>query len=172
MGSRAAFRLSKMAPDNLISIARHLAAGQVGLRRGRPRQTDLCRAVSATYYALFHTLARCGADSLAGATRASRSQPAWEQIYRALEHGHAKNQCQNRAILNRFPPEIQDFADYFVLMQHHRHRADYAPMTNFSRIAVLTLIEQAEEIVHGFNSAPADDRRAFAIYALFRLRGD
>ncbi len=161
-----------MDPANLISIARHLAAGQAGLRRGRPRQTDLCRAVSATYYALFHTLARCGADLLAGATPASRSQPAWEQIYRALEHGHARNQCQNRTVLTRFPPAIQDFADYFVLMQRHRHRADYAPATNFSRIGVLTLIEQAEEIVIGFNDAPANDRRAFAIYALFRQRGE
>ena len=161
-----------MAPDNLISIARHLATGQVGLRRGRPRQTDLCRAVSATYYALFHTLARCGADSLAGATRASRSQQAWEQIYRALEHGHAKNQCQNRAVLTRFPPEIQDFADYFVLMQRHRHQADYAPVTDFCRIGVLALIEQAEGIINGFNNAPTNDRRAFAIYALFRLRGN
>ena len=172
MGSRAASRLSEMAPDNLISIARHLAAGQVGLRRGRPRQTDLCRAVSAAYYALFHTLARCGADLLAGATRASRSQPAWEQIYRALEHGHAKNQCQNRAGLNRFPPEIQDFAEYFVLMQRHRHQADYAPTTDFSRVEILKMIEQAEEIVIGFSNAPANDRRAFAIYALFRQRGE
>lgn len=161
-----------MAPDNLISIARHLAGGQVGLRRGRPRQTDLCRAVSAAYYALFHTLARCGADLLAGATRTSRSQPAWEQIYRALEHGHAKNQCQNRAVLNRFPLAIQDFAKYFVLMQRHRHQADYAPTTNFSRIEVLALIERAEEISSGFDNAPANDRRAFAIYALFRMRGD
>ena len=173
MGSRAAHRrLSKMNPDTLISIARHLAAGQVGLRRGRPRQTDLCRAISATYYALFHTLARCGADLLAGATRPSRSQPAWEQIYRALEHGHAKNQCQNSSVMARFPAEIRDFAEHFALMQRHRHRADYAPSTDFDRVQVLAFIERSEDVISSFDNAPANDRRAFAIHALFRTRQD
>lgn len=172
MGSRAGSRLSKMAPDNLISIARHLASGQVGLRRGRPRQADLCRAVSTAYYALFHTLARCGADLLAGATPASRSQPAWEQIYRALEHGHAKNQCQNLAVVDRFPPEIREFADHFVLTQRQRHRADYTPVTNLRRQAVTLLIDHTDDVITRFNSAPDRDRRAFAIHALFRTRQD
>ena len=169
MGSRAA-QVSEMAPDNLISIARHLAGGRVGRRLGRPRQTDLCRAVSAAYYALFHTLARCGADLLAGATRASRSQPAWEQTYRALEHGHASSQFRNRAALDRFPPEIREFAAHFVIMQRRRHHADYAPMTDFSRSQVELLVSQTESVIGRFNGAPARDRRAFVIYALFRLR--
>lgn len=37
---------------------------------------------------------------------------------------------------------------------------------------ILKMIDHAEEIVAGFNNALANDRRAFAIYALFRLRGD
>ena len=49
-----------MNPQDLISGARLLAQGNG--RRGRPRQADLCRAVSTAYYALFHTLAGCGAD--------------------------------------------------------------------------------------------------------------
>lgn len=161
-----------MDPNNLISIARHLAGGQVGPRQGRPRQTDLCRAISNGYYALFHTLARCGADELAGKTRASRSQPAWQQIYRGLEHGHAKNQCQNRAIMTRFPPAIQEFAEHFILMQRHRHRADYAAVTNWQRVAVAVLVDSTEDVIRRFNSAPVRDRRAFAIHVLFRTRQD
>ena len=34
------------------------------------------------------------------------------------------------------------------------------------------MIDRAEEIGDGFNNAPANDRRAFAIYALFRQRGE
>ena len=158
-----------MNPQDLIRSARRQAGGA---GRGRPRQTDLCRAVSSAYYAMFHTLARCGADLLAGATRSARSQPAWAQTYRALEHGHALNQCRNRAVVDRFPPAIQDFARHFVMMQRYRHYADYTPTTDFVRSRVMPLIDQTEQVISQFNDVPVRDRRAFAIYILFRLRPD
>ena len=158
-----------MNPQDLIRSARRQAGGA---GRGRPRQTDLCRAVSSAYYAMFHTLARCGADLLAGATRPARSQPAWAQTYRALEHGHALNQCRNRAVVDRFPSAIRDFARHFVETQRYRHHADYTPTTNFVRSWVMALIEQTEQIINRFNNVPVRDRRAFAIYVLFRLRPD
>ena len=43
-----------MNPRDLIKIARQLASGAVDGNRGRPRQAELRRAVSAAYYALFH----------------------------------------------------------------------------------------------------------------------
>ena len=72
------------APD-FIETARHLTSST-----GRPRQTDLRRAVSTTYYALFHCLAACYADTIVGGPGAKRSKPAWRQAYRALNHGSAK----------------------------------------------------------------------------------
>ena len=158
-----------MNPQDLISSARRQAGGS---GRGRPRQTDLCRAVSSAYYAMFHTLARCGADLLAGATRASRSQPAWVQTYRALEHGQALNRCRNSSVVSRFPPAIQEFADCFAEMQRRRHYADYAPVTSFTRLHVAMLLDQTAQVINQFNNAPVRDRRAFAIYVLFRLRPD
>ena len=157
-----------MNPQDLISGARLLAHGNG--RRGRPRQADLCRAVSTAYYALFHTLAGCGADLIAGATRRSRSQPAWEQTYRALEHGHARNQCRNTSVIARFPQEVQDFAGWFVEAQRYRHYADYAPVTAFTRTEVVGMVDTTEGIIAQFNAAPTRDRRAFAIYALLRVR--
>ena len=159
-----------MNPSDLIDIARHLATG--GGRRGRPRQTDLCRAVSTTYYAQFHTTARCGADMLAGATRANRNQSAWEQTYRALEHGNARNQCRNQSAMAQFPLEIQEFARHFVDMQQRRHHADYAPVTDFNRSVIMALIGETERVIAQFNNAPANTRRAFAIHVLFRTRRD
>ncbi len=159
-----------MNPPHLIAIARQLAAREG--RRGRPRQTELCRAISAAYYAMFHTLARCGADLIAGATRAGRSQPAWEQTYRALEHGHARNQCRNRPLVSRFPLDIQDFAEHFVDMQLHRQFADYAPVTDFDRSRVTYLVDLTERTINLFNGVATRDRRAFAIYVLLRTRRD
>lgn len=159
-----------MNPQDLISGARLLAYGNG--RRGRPRQADLCRSVSAAYYALFHTLAGCCADLLVGSTRSRRSQPAWEQTYRALEHGHAANQCRNAAVMARFPEAVQEFGEWFVVVQSQRHYADYAPITAFNRTAVVRLVDTTESIIAQFNAVPTRDRRAFAIYALLRLRRD
>ena len=147
-----------------------LAGDSSETRRGRPRQTDLCRAVSAAYYALFHALSRNCADMLAGSTRANRSQPAWRQTYRPLEYGLARNQCRNQAVMLRFPLEIQWFGELFVVMQQIRHHADYDPMATFSRFLVMRQIDQAEEAIERFNSVERGQRRAFAIYVLFGVR--
>ena len=159
-----------MNPDDLIRIAEHLASGGVRGRIGRPVQAELRRAVSATYYALFHALSRCCANMLVGATPASRSQQAWRQVYRALEHGHAKNQCSNWNILSRFPYQIQEFGRLFVAMQRQRQDADYDPYGQFFRSDVLGFIDQAKKVLPEFADTDTRDQRAFAVHVLFRVR--
>ena len=167
-----------MEPFDLKRIAEQLASGAVGSGVGRPRQAELRRAVSTAYYAMFHTLARCCADTLVGATRARRSQQAWRQTYRSLEHGLARNQCSNRTMLRRFPQPIRKFAEMFVNMQYLRHIADYdpdpdlSPETAFVRAHIMQLITEISTIITEFQSADIIDRRAFAVFVLFRLRRD
>ena len=159
-----------MNPHDLIRIAGLLASGTAGGNRGRPRQAELRRAVSTAYYALFHALALCCANMVVGATRRNRSQPAWRQTYRALEHGHAKNQCNNQAVIGRFPPAIRRFAELFAEMQQQRHEADYDPESVFYRDETLYLIDQVEQTITDLDGVPARDKRAFAVYVLFRSR--
>lgn len=156
-----------MNPRHLIRIVRELASGAVSGSRGRPRQAELRRAMSAAYYALFHTLAHCCADRLAGSGRAGA---AWIQTYRALEHGHARNQCDNRSAMSAFPPEIQSFGRRFVFMQRQRQQADYSPDVTFSRGRVVQFINETEDTITAFESAPNPDRRAFALHVLLRRR--
>ena len=81
-----------MQPHDLIASARKLLGeGQVG----SPRQSDLKRAQSTACYAMFHALCRNCADTVVGKTKANRSQRAWIQAYRAMDHKHAKKQCKN-----------------------------------------------------------------------------
>ena len=80
-----------MRPADFIATARDLVDSNP---RGRPRETNLRRAVSTTYYALFHCLAAAGADLLVGGAGADRSRPAWRQAYRALQHGPARKRCE------------------------------------------------------------------------------
>lgn len=159
-----------MNPYDLIRIARHLATGGVGGNRGRPRQADLRRAVSTAYYALFHALSRCCADTLAGGTPAHRRQRGWQLVYRSLEHGPARNRLSNPAEMQTFPPEIRNFGLLFVEMQRQRHRADYDPTEAFAREHVLQFIAQTEQAVVGLEQCASADCRSFALYTLFRPR--
>ena len=155
--------------DDLLEIAGTLAYGGIGAQRGRPKQTELRRAVSATYYALFHTLARNAADLLVGDRSSTRTRQAWRQTYRALDHRRIKNQCTKQTIA-RFPQGIQDFADHFVRMQRRRHLADYDPFERFARGSVTQLVEATRSTIDEFENVARDDRRAFAVFVLFDLR--
>lgn len=139
--------------------------------RGRPRQSDLRRAVSTAYYALFHCLALCCADLLVGGPGSNRSRPAWNQTYRALQHGFVRQRCEHRNVAN-FPSEIRYFAQIFVGMQQHRHRADYDPDVSLVKADVVQLIDYAEDAIRRFQQAPARDRRAFAVYVLLPARNN
>ena len=164
-----------MTPHNFIATARELSRAD---RRGRPRETNLRRAISTAYYAQFHCLAVCCADMLVGGPGSNRSRPAWRQVYRALQHGIVRNRCNNRNAISRFPSQIQDFAKHFIYMQKKRHSADYDPyamrnpITSFLKSDVVQDILVTEGIINRFNQTPARDRRAFAVYVLLDVRND
>jgi hypothetical protein len=138
--------------------------------KGRPVQAELRRAVSTAYYAMFHCLARCCADTMVGGSGSNRSNQAWRQIYRALQHGDAKNACANKNVMAKFPIEIQDFATQFVTMQKKRHHADYDPTGVYYRSAVVRDISATQAAITAFIGAPIKDRRAFAAWVLFKER--
>ena len=156
-----------MTPANLIATSWELVGTN---RRGRPRQSNLRRAVSTAYYAMFHCLAACCADTLVGGAGADRSEPAWRQAYRALEHGTARERCRRTPIVQRFPSDIRQFAYKFVDMQQKRHQADYDPEVDFSKDVVILDIGATNEIIRNFQRVPVKDRRAFAVYVLLSVR--
>ena len=159
--------LEGLRPPDLIQTAKDLVAAS----NGRPRQTNLRRAVSTVYYALFHCLAQCCADSMIGGAGATRSRSAWIQVYRALDHGQVKHCCRQKPrVLELFPKEIQDFANAFATLQEKRHAADYDPAEKFYKSDVEIHIQIAESVIEGFKSAPLKDRRAFAALVLFKSR--
>ena len=157
-----------MRPSDFIATARDLAAGTTGRR---PRQTNLRRAVSTTYYALFHCVAVCCADMLVGGAGANRSAQAWRQAYRALQHTTVRQCCAN-PIIERFPGGIQDFAGRFTDMQRKRESADYDPDGTFYKSDVLDDIDTTENVISQFLKVPLKDRRAFAVYVLLNIRNN
>lgn len=157
-----------MKPLELIQTAKRLAS----MSRNKPRQSDLRRAISTAYYALFHCVCRNCADCLIGTASADRSAPAWQQAYRSVVHGTVKHQCKNRTIMCKFPKDIEDFGNCFVELQFERHKADYDPNARFTRTEILTSIDSAESAIRAFGKTRIKDRRAFAAWTSMPTRKD
>ena len=150
------------ASDFLTSAANLVPTGP-----GRPLETDLRRAVSTAYYALFHSLAECCADELFN--RNMRGQPGWVRIYRALNHGRAEEACRDRET-HSFPIAIREFANLFVDLQQQRHKADYDPLATFDKSEVERVIAAGGVVLEAFENAGRYPRRSFAAHVLFRRR--
>jgi hypothetical protein len=115
-------------------------------------------------------MARTCADLLVGGDGASKSKSAWAQVYRAVEHGFAKNACKDGLIISKFPRPIEDFANVFATMQVKRLNADYDPFAKFTKSEVAQDIATAERAMADFVKAPLKDRRAFCAFVLFKKR--
>ncbi len=120
---------------DLIATSRALLDASVR----RPRESDLRRAISTVYYALFHCLAECCADTLVGGKRADRTERAWLQVFRALEHGAARDRCNSKKLAD-FPKRVQDLGNAFVGLQKRRRDADYNPAAQFSKLSVTSSV--------------------------------
>jgi len=156
-----------------IATAKDLAGAE---SPGKPRETNLRRAASTTYYALFHCTPAFSADLLAGDSTADRNNSTWRQAYRALEHGNAKTQCDS-ADIAQFPAAIRDLAKLFIAMQKKRHYADYDPATTYNgksitKSAVIQDIRSAESVINHVRRVSKKDLRAFAIFVLLKRRKD
>ena len=157
-----------MSPESFIKTAREL----IPTGQGKPRSTNLRRAVSTAYYALFHCLAGSCADTLIGGVHAIRGSGAWILTYRALNHRSAKAKCRDEQNLRQFSESIREFAEMFARMQGHRHRADYAPDAGFRKSEAIQRITEAENAIRDFEKESLVERRAFAAYILFKERPD
>lgn len=116
-----------------------------GMNLDNRSQTNLNRAPSTAYYALFHAHCLNCADSLVGVAGTERSQRVWLQAYRAVEHAKARKKC-NRIIneIMDFPDGIITFTFKFVELQEKRYLADYDPLYQLTHNDVLNHIASAE----------------------------
>ena len=153
-----------MQPSDLLASASLL----IEASKGKPSQVNLRRAVSSTYYALFHALARNCADMLIGGQGAQKSKHAWIEVYRSLGHGTAKSACEHKEVIVKFPLAIADFSSKFIEMQRKRHAADYDPSARFYKSDVISDVAATEIVISSFNVAPTKDKRAFASWVLFK----
>ena len=155
-----------MISRNLVETARALIPDGPG----RPRQTDLRRAASTTYYAAFHRLMQCCADRLVGTGPAQQSPP-WKRVYRALNHAQCTKVCSSGET-QALSPAVRKLTNLLPDLKGRRHAADYDPAARFTKSDVLRDIEATEAALDAFDSAPSEDQRELAVLLLFRERPD
>ena len=161
-----------MNPVELIALARALVNGVIRSGATAPTQTELRRAVSCTYYSMFHTLSTSNANALIGSSPAEQHRWTWHQTYRAADHRPTRNKLSRANLGGRFPVSIRNFGEVFTIAQKERHSADYDPHREFYPSDVIELIDKADAAITDFNQTPDDIRRDLAVHILTNIRAD
>ena len=153
--------------DNWIKCARLLCEVEASEEM---EQACLRLARIAAYYAAFHALGRMCADSFAGTIEAERSNRAWIEVYRSLNHSNALSACR-KAIREKdpidFPQPIKTFADGFIQLLEYRNPANYDPNMQAVKSETIDVIDLSESSISYIRSANKKDSTAFASWVLF-----
>ena len=160
--------------EDLLKQAYRLAT----LDAKKPRQVNLRRAISSTYYALFHMLVDEACRVQIGA---HHSQAPFRQVLgRAFAHGVMKDACksfgggtlkksvsQGLPATFTIPSEIRGLAEVFVDLQEKWHLADYDLTVRFNRSDVLYLIGFVTGRMLLFKDLPSSDEKRFFLACLW-----
>ncbi|MFZ3033516.1 MAG: hypothetical protein WA138_05845 [Parvibaculum sp.] len=164
-------------PQNLLSISNELTTTN---GRGAPQQAKLRRAISTSYYALFHFLIRNATDLLVGPTQ--RNTPRYGIIYRSFEHAQMRTVSENVSKSNMpaaytralgtvsFGNKIRSCAATFVELQALRHEADYDPAKRVALTDAKATIANAKQAMSNFDAASTDEKNLFLTMLGFKLR--
>lgn len=138
----------------------------------RPRTVHPRRAVSASYYALFHYV-----TTQAAYTAVPRS---WEQMSRGFTHtgiakiaGWLKGDSSPTSVSGTVrlarSPEMIEFARIFVILQKEREDADYSHEVVIDRQTGQQMIDNSRAAIDGLNQLDYDDESWRAFVALMLM---
>jgi uncharacterized protein (UPF0332 family) len=157
-------------PEHLFEQAEALVASP------QARQDDLRRAISASYYALFHFTLTAAADMVVGTD--DRSSARYSLVYRSVDHSRLRALCcqlsGTRPQLPLTPSDgfgrIADFARIAFHLYELRNLADYDPSRPFTTDEARVAISDAREAIKRFQQGTVEQQKAFLTLLLFRSR--
>lgn len=176
--SEAKQKLAVLNPQHLLDQAQLLGSAR---NSRRPRQVDIRRAISASYYAVFHLVLTAIADEFVGKTQ--RNELRYVLVYRNLDHRTFRLICEEVAKptvpqrLQKYLPagglerNLRSFSDIAVRLQALRHDADYDPSSLHSSVDALFAQYLARTALSKFTLADPTHRKAFLTLLAFPPRG-
>jgi hypothetical protein len=141
------------------------------------RPTDLRRAISNAYYALFHLALTAATDMIVGADQ--RTTPRYSLVYRSVDHSQLRSLCSRVSATNPqnvalIPTggfgHVADFARITFNLYELRIRADYDPSIEFTLDEGRVAVSDAEQAVKWFRQGSAEQQQAFLTMLLFKQR--
>lgn len=147
---------------------------------GAPRQADLRRAISDTYYGLFHAVVTEAADEFVGRTK--RDTPRYELVYRSIDHRSLRDVCEN-IVKDTLPakyrkyepsggfgPDLKALATAVNDLQEKRHAADYDPLYRVRISDAVLAIATGRAPLTRFRNANRTKRKVFLSLVAFSPR--
>ena len=163
--------------EHLLDQAQRLTVAPTA---GPPRQVDVRRAISASYYAVFHFILTRAADEFVGKTK--RNEQRYALVYRSIDHRALKELCaetrkqtlsakyQRHAPGNGFGSNIQAFAGVLVDLQEKRHAADYDPSIRVPTSDAKLAISMAKSAIRRFDQSSPKRQKTFLTLLVFPPR--
>lgn len=165
-------------PSELLALARNLSTGSGG---SQPNDSELRRAVSTAYYALFHKVVRTAASRFMGPGQ--ENSAGFSILYRCFQHRVIKTVCEEIQVptlkqkyqtsLRRtsVSQDMKDFPVIFAALQEARHLADYDPAIRFLPSDVTSWIDGAEVAMNAFDRATVDEKTDILALMMVGARG-
>ncbi len=149
-----------------------LRSAQRSLELGSEDPHEFRRCVSASYYAVYHRLAKAFADAFIGADPAVRTDNAWIEVYRGLDHATCIEACGLAIKMNvQFPTGLLNVAGEIKQLHKARLNADYNPRQTITARDAEMLFGLATECVEQINQCADRDLKAFGVWMLFNGKG-
>jgi uncharacterized protein (UPF0332 family) len=167
-------------PGHLIDQAEQLLITKNS--RGQVRQSERRRAISAAYYAVFHTVLTALADKIVG--RGERAASNYALVYRSVDHGRLEALCKSVSkgkpdSKSKLVPFVSDggfgtnlrqFALLAIDLKEKRNEADYDPAKWVNLEDARTAIRSARSAIGHFATIPVDEKRLFLLLLAFTPR--
>ena len=146
-------------------------------RRGAPRQADLRRAISNSYYALFHAILCDAADDFVGGGR--RQSARYAMVYRSVSHKQLRTLCDDLAKTKLpakyaictpaggFGADIVAVAIAFSELQEKRHVADYDPLARIRMSDARQAVATSKAALVRLGTANKTKKKAFLSLVVF-----
>lgn len=124
-------------PTELLTVARNL----VDRNPGTQIESDLRRAITTAYYAVFHLLITAAMNNIV------KDVAFRPRLGRIFQHGQMKNFCTEylaRKNTDKGTAELRQIAEALKQLQEARLKAEYDGTTNVIHVDAEALVEQAE----------------------------
>ncbi|SEK79345.1 hypothetical protein SAMN05443999_102275 [Roseovarius azorensis] len=132
-------------------------------------ESDLRRATSDLYYALFHRVCEALIEPIGVVFDSNPFKEMYRTLYRIPDHGFLEKRCKE-VKGHSFSDAISAFANQIAVMKNKRELADYDPLATFVISGIENDVQVVTSVLENFNLADPIERVRFAYFVSLKGR--